>query len=187
MARKQTLTDDNVKTDIRNILKYPANISHEEHLSFRKRDSVLLIVLFVALLVFHNYYELVLALEVVAIMIYLAVGYLRKLYSIKNVSLDDYEIKEEDVSHIKKEVYLTSKRISKPKKVREVCVYIMHFQNGKTWNMPRDNYTWSGECPMSDRTIYELTQIGDIFLSVTKKDTGEVIMAYPTTFFEYKN
>ena len=73
------------------------------------------------------------------------------------------------------------------KKLSEVRAYIMRFENGKSWNIPKDNYTWSGEHPMSDRTLYQSTHPRDLFLTVTKKDTGEIVMAYPTEYFEYKN
>ena len=71
-------------------------------------------------------------------------------------------------------------------KMSEICVFIAYFENGKKWNIPRDNYTWSRECPMSDRAIYQTTVSRDLFWTVTNKATGEIVMAYPAKYFEYK-
>ena len=62
----------------------------------------------------------------------------------------------------------------------------MFFDNGKTWNIPKNNYAWSGEFPMSDDFIYKNTHFGDIFWTVTEKNTGKIVVAYPAEYFEYK-
>ena len=118
------------------------------------------------------------------IVVYLAIGYFYQKNRTKNLSIDDYEIKNVVISHIKEETYTIRKRNAIDK---TMCVYIMYFENGKSWNIPKDNYLWSGECPMSDRTLYQTTHRGDVFWVVTKKDTCEIVVAYPTEYFEYKN
>ena len=40
---------------------------------------------------------------------------------------------------------------------------------------------------MSDNFIYKNTHFGDIFWTVTEKNTGKIVVAYPTEYFEYKN
>ncbi len=190
MTRKQTLTNDNILTDVKNILRHPATLSHAEH---KKANFPLLIfsaALLVALVIFQNYYKWVLILGVIFIVAYLVVDYFRKKNRVNTVSIDDYEIKKESVSHLNEEIYSTDHKIhfsSTIRKIHTAHVYIMYFENGKSWNVPKDNYMWSGEHPMSDHTIYQSTHPYDQFWTVTKKDTGEIIMAYPAEYFEYKN
>ena len=40
---------------------------------------------------------------------------------------------------------------------------------------------------MSDKALYQLAHAGDEFIVVTKKDTGDVAVAYPSAYFEYKS
>ena len=189
MPRKQILTDDNIQTDVKNILKHPANLSRIEW----RRSMIPLLVssasVLVAMIIFQNHYKLVLLAYLIFIVVYLTVEYFRKKSSIKNVDIDDYEIKKVAVSFVREEVYSTEPGSYSyiEKKLKTVHVYIMYFENGKSWNIPRDNYLWSKECPMSDRTLYQTTHCGDAFWVVTKKDTGEIVVAYPTDFFDYKN
>jgi len=188
MARKQLLTNDNILTDIKTILKHPANLSHAEHHKSKMPFFVFSALLLVAMLIFQDYYKLILAISLVFIVAYLAIGYLRKRTSAEEVSLDGYEIKKEVVSYVNEEVYITDHSVSRMReKMSEIRVFIVCFESGKKWNIPKDNYTWSAECPMSDRAIYQTTSQGSLFWTVTKKDTGEIIMAYPTEYFEYKN
>ena len=187
MAKKQILTNYNIETDIKNILQHPANLSRVEHHSAMTPLLVFSGSVIVAMIIFQNYYKLVLLLSLVFIIIYLAFDHFRKKSNLKKISVDDYEITVEIVSHIKEEIYSTDYSNHISRKLKEVRVYIMYFENGKSWNIPKDNYTWSGECPMSDRTLYQTTHLGDVFWVVTKKDTCAIVMAYPTEFFEYKN
>ena len=190
MARKQILTNDNIIADIKNILKHPATLSHAEH---KKANFPLLIfstITLIAIVIFQNYYKIILLIDLLFIAAYLIVDFFLKKNKINNVSIDDYEIKEESVSHINEELYSTDHKIHfspTVKKIHTAHVYIMYFENEKSWNIPKDNYTWSKENPLLDQTIYRSTRSGDRFWTVTKKDTGEVIMAYPSEYFEYKN
>jgi hypothetical protein len=189
MPRKQTLTNDNILSDVKNILKHPATLSHAEH---KKANIPLLAfstVMLIALVVFQKYYKWILILGLIFIVAYLVVDSFRKKNKINNISIDDYEIKKESVSHINEEIYSTDHKIhfsSTIKKIHTAHVYIVYFENGKSWNIPKDNYMWSGEHPMSDHTIYQSTRACDQFWTVTKKDTGEIVMAYPAEYFEYK-
>ena len=188
MPQKQILTDDNIQTDIKNILKHPANMSHMEWRQSRIPLLISSALVLVAMIIFQNYYKLVLLVYLLFIVAYLAFEYFRKKSSIKNIDIDDYEIKKETVSDVKEEVYITDHSVSRIReKMSEIHAYIMYFENGKSWNIPRDNYLWSKECPMFDRTLYQTTHRGDVFWVVTQKDTDEIVVAYPTAFFEYKN
>lgn len=190
MARKQILTNDNIKTDIKNIIKRPAQLSRAEYWKSRKGVFVFDILLFLGMIAFQAHYKLVLLISVILIVVHFTLEYIRQKNSIKKVSIDDYEVKKECVSHIKEESYRTDhKMYINPmfRKIHTAHVYIMHFENGKTWNMPKSNYKWSGECPMSDIMIYQTTHRGDLFWTVTEKATDKIVMAYPAEYFEYKD
>ena len=188
MAGKQTLTNDNILSDIKNIIRHPANLSYAEHRRSKKPIYVFSAVSLAAMLIFQDYYKLILAISLVFIVVYLTADYILKRKSAKKVSLDDYEIKKEAVSYVKEEVYITDPSVSRIReKMSEIRVFIVSFESGKKWNIPKDNYLWSKECPMPDRTLNRITHSGDVFWVVTKKDTGEVVVAYPSEYFEYKN
>lgn len=187
MPKKQPLTNYNIISDIKNILRHPANMSHSEHRKSLIPLYIFTLVMLAAMLIFRDHYKLVLAVSLVFIVAYLTIDYLHKRKSAKKVSLEYYEIKKEAVSCINEEVYVTDHSISRMReKMSEIRVFIAYFENGKKWNIPRDNYTWSRECPMSDRAIYQTTVSGDLFWTVTNKATGEIVMAYPAEYFEYK-
>ena len=40
---------------------------------------------------------------------------------------------------------------------------------------------------MTDLEVYKIIHIGDSVTTVTKKSTGEIVMAYNNEIFEYKN
>ncbi|MBP3332648.1 MAG: hypothetical protein J6M35_01230 [Clostridia bacterium] len=187
MAKKQILTNDNIETDIRNALKNPANLSRFEHYGSLVPIWIFSGLALTAMLVFQKYYKIVLIASLIFIIAYLAVDHFRRKNSIKNVSLDDYDLNVERVLNVIEEIYSTDNRNRVSKKLKEVSVRIMYFENGKSWNIPKDNYTWSGEAPMSDKALYQLAHAGDEFIVVTKKDTGDVAVAYPSAYFEYKS
>ena len=189
MAKKQILTNENIRNDIKNALKHPATLSHAEHCKSMFPLLVFSAIMLIAIVLFQNYYKVVLGIGVAFIVVYLVVDYFRKQKSINNASIENYEIKAECVSFVKEEIYSTDHKIHLSptvKKIHTAQIYIMFFDNGKTWNIPKNNYAWSGEFPMSDDFIYKNTHFGDIFWTVTEKNTGKIVVAYPTEYFEYK-
>ena len=190
MAKKQILTDEAIRNDIKNAFKHPANLSHAEHHKSMFPLLVFSTIMLIAIVLFQNYYKVVLGIGLAFIVVYLVVDYFRKQKSINNASIENYEIKAECVSFVKEEIYSTDHKIHLSptvKKIHTAQIYIMFFDNGKTWNIPKNNYEWSGEFPMSDDFIYKNTHFGDIFWTVTEKNTGKIVVAYPTEYFEYKN
>ena len=187
MPRKQILTNDNIETDIKNIIQRPANPSRVE---YNRAMTPLLIfsgIMLAAMVIFQNYYKLILLISLAFIVIYLVVDHFRQKNSVKNVTLNDYEITVETVSHVKEEIYSTDYSNPINRNLKQVHVFVMYFENGKVWNIPNDNYTWSHEYSMSDKTLCQLAHRGDTFTVVTNKATGSIIVAYPSEYFEYKN
>ena len=101
------------------------------------------------------------------------------------VSIDDYCISEETVESVREDDYI---RESYNRTLSTVTyhIYSISFENGKTWTVPGECYTWSRERKMLSTGIFLSTKKGDRMIVVTKKDTGMVVMAYHTDIFEYK-
>ena len=73
----------------------------------------------------------------------------------------------------------------KPIRRKEITNSFLHFENGKSWCIPKENYPWSKEI-MSDSAILQSANQGDRFIVVMAKESGEILMGYHTDFFEYK-
>jgi hypothetical protein len=183
MAKKQNLTNANIESDIINILKHPSDMSREQFIKPYILVSILPILVLLLWCLFPSHYRLIGWIFVVSIAVGLTIYYIYKKYRIKNVSINNYDIKNEVVSYIKEETY----RYRGRRRWRTIRVNILYFENGKSWNIPRKNYVWSERCSMSDRELSEITHMGDVFTVVTEKDTGKIVVAYHTGFFEYKN
>ena len=61
------------------------------------------------------------------------------------------------------------------------------FKIGKSWRIPKELYRWNETIRKHDSDIYPTTHRGDTLIVVTKKDNGEIVVAYHTDIFEYKN
>jgi hypothetical protein len=110
------------------------------------------------------------------------VAHVRLRCRIKRVSFENYEIRQETVKSVARESYVAKG----PKWHSErVGNYTLFFESGKSWRIPKDNYLWSEERPMSDFAGFQSAHRGDTFLAVVKKDTEDVVVAYHTTVFEY--
>ncbi len=181
--KKQTITNKEIEADIINALKMPAHMSEK---SYRRSAIPSIIVCGAVILAYIAYPPSSLWL-LIAFLAY-AIGsavfyYVRRNIRIKNVSINDYDIFTDILSHKSEEHF----KVQKSKRRTEtINNYSLHFENGKTWRISKDNHFWSKECPMSDAFIHENAHRGDTFILVVKRDTGEIAMAYSTELFEYK-
>ena len=192
MGRKQILTNKEIEKDIINALRNPTAEAEE---SYKKRRNISIVggtIVGTILGIFGRIYydfgvSLLFALTfgVFVYAIFYRITYHITLGTkIKRVSIRDYEINTEVVSHTYWESYVR-RRSRYHYELINNCT--LHFENGKKWDVPKDNYLWSVEFPMSSLAIYNSSHRGDVFMVVTKKKTREVVMAYNTEFFEYKN
>ena len=179
---KEKLTDAVIEKDIINFLKQPDKMSED---SFNKRQilaAIIGIVIGVLSLIFFEFILWGFVLLIVYIIAVLTFKHFRFKFQAKSVKICDYEIKTETLSHVCYENYRVTGR-----RGYTVHIHTLHFENGKSWGIPENNYSWSVERQMSAFSVYESAQSGDTFIVVTKKSTGKVFVAYNTRFFEYKN
>ena len=183
MPKKQIFTDAEIKKDLICALKHPPE---ESERSFDTASWVVLGI-FLASLVVIYFYQLFLLWLLLGTVLY-SIGFVifkhQKLkIQIKKISLADHEITTETVSHTECESYV----IRGTRHRYTVTRYIIHFESKKSFVIPKDNYLWSTETPMSDAVVFNTTHRGDTMTVVTKKDTGEIVVAYNNNLFEYKN
>ena len=183
MAKKQIFTDAEIEKDIICALKNPQGESKKSYKSWK---VPIIISACVAAAVSFFYPTVIL--WILAAALVLSVGEIifrrvRLKNQIKNIKLSDYEISTETVSHAYEDGYVVNKG---PGLNETVYNSTLHFEGGKLWKIPKENYLWSEERPMSDCAVCRSAHRGDLFTAVIKKDTGKVVMAYHNEFFEYK-
>lgn len=188
MPKKQIFTDAEIKKDLIGALKHPPEGSER---SFDTASWVVLGI-FLASIVVIYFYQLFLLWLLLGTALY-SIGFIifkhQKLkIQIKKLSLADHEITTETVSHTECESYVVTRAGTRGRCRRETIYrYILHFESKKSFVIPKDNYLWSTETPMSDMAVFNVTHRGDTMTVVTKKDTGEIVVAYNNNLFEYKN
>ena len=190
MAKKEILTNEKIEKDIITALKNPPHDSEDSH----NKTKIIIIIMMLCLIALsiwlgtEIFAKLLTAscLAVVFFLIVYAIFYsVRFKIKIKKISINDYSLTTEIVHSTAHEHYVI--RGSKHTRSQHIDNYILRFENGKTWRISKDNYLWSVERPMSDLAIYESTHREDTMIVVTQKDSGDIVMAYHTDFFEYKN
>jgi hypothetical protein len=127
----------------------------------------------------------------VAVLAAIPAYFLWKKHKQKTVSMDDYEIIEDTLSHkeeeVHKETYRSAyRRRAILRRTVTVTVYFLHFENGKSLQIPRLNFTWSEEQSMSDASLYNEAHRGDGFYLVVHKESGKIAAAYPKSRFVYQ-
>ncbi|MBQ3597796.1 MAG: hypothetical protein II987_00855 [Clostridia bacterium] len=98
------------------------------------------------------------------------------------VSIDNYVVKKSVVKKKKHEKYV---KISK-RRITVVNNYNIFFEKERVWRIPDELYWWSEKCSMSDISVFEKTEQGDVFYTVCEKKSGKIVMAYNTEVFEYE-
>jgi hypothetical protein len=184
MPKKQILTDAEIKKDLICALKHPPAESERSV----NTASWVVLGIFIASIVVIYFYHLFLLWLLLGTALY-SIGFVifkhQKLkMQIKKISLADHEITTETVSHTECESYVI--RGTRHRRYT-IYRYILHFESKKSFVIPKDNYLWSTETPMSDVVVFNTTHRGDTMTVVTKKDTGEIVVAYNNNLFEYKN
>ena len=101
---------------------------------------------------------------------------------IKAISMDDYKIKTDIISHTESEHYKTEARRGR----KRVDNYTLYFESGACWRIPPENYNWRERQRSSARGVHQNAHRGDVFTVVQKKNTGDIAVAYHTEFFTYK-
>ena len=189
MAQKERVTSVEIEKDIITALKHPSGepeAAFEKSYAIQKILGIILCVPLAVLTLIRP--EVVLLTLVAALMITIGVvlfKWVKRRVQIKKVSIRDYRVSTETVHSIDEEHYHYRQKRGKFYRKIPVNNYVIRFENGKEWRIPKDNYLWSVERPMSDFAIHQSTRRGDAMIVVTQTDTDKVVVAYHTDFFEY--
>lgn len=197
MPKKEIITDREIATDIaRNANNANLSMTIDEYRKTRtvkfRLTEIAVVIAIVAVLLLTTYLfplQFVVGLWA-AIFIGLIWAYVLvfRKHRDKPVSMDNYAVTTERLLNTDEDHHTEI-----PKYRNKFClyrtqvdIYTLHFENGKEFRLPRDNYTWSREIPMSDATICRLAHRGDTFIVATEKSTGKIAAVYHTDFFTYK-
>ena len=186
MAKKQIFTNAEIEKDVATSLRRPADMSEVTYKSMLL-PSVIMACVFAVIAIMRPYLMFQLFFIFMAFTVcYTIFYYIRRRNKIKKISMSDYSVTIEIVHSTEEERY-KAKKAGKWNGKETVINHNIRFENGKVWRIPKQNYLWCVEYPMSDFAIYQRTHRGDSMIVVTKNDTGDVVMAYNTDIFEYKD
>ena len=186
MPKKQVITNSEIEKDIVGALKHPPRASESSHIKWTISAVIVAIALVVILLVNPKLGLFILLAELIRLIIFGIAEHCRARNRIKNVTICDYNITHEVVHSISEEHYKADTG-GKRRRIEQIDNYTTHFESGKEWRIPKQNYVWHERLRASDRGVYETTHRGDTMLAVTDKRTDTIIVAYNTEIFEYKN
>lgn len=197
MPNKKTelLTSKQIEQDIINSLNYHKKMTKAEYQKLTIPCIIIAALLFVSVYLLPQLgietpmkIALYVILAVFGACVVTAVGQiLLRRHRQKNVHMEDYEVTIETVSHTEEESYKQTSGTLVGRQGETVTNYTLYFEGGKSWRIPEMNYKWSAELQMSNFSVYNSTNRGDIFIVVSEKRSGNIAMVYPTKFFQYKN
>ena len=186
MAKKQTVTNLEIKKDLISALKKPP----KESKAFDRRMTVVAIIVACFLVVMEFIYPIFIVWFLLFGFVFAIAEFVfmhaRLKYRIKNLTLTDYYVTTEVVESTCEEHYRACRGGGKWGRSEQVSNYCISFENGKTWRVPKELYSWHERLRKQDRGIYNTTHRGDAMIVVSKKQTGEIAVAYHADFFEYK-
>ena len=186
MSKKQSLTNAEIEKDIIGALKNPPGVSEKSNRKWTIPATVIAIALIVVVAINSKIGCLILLAVFALLIIFGIANYLRVKYRIKNVSICNYDVTREVVNRISEEHYKADTG-AKRRRTEQIDNYIIHFENGKEWRVPKENYAWNERLRMSALGVYKSTHRGNTMLIATDKRTDKIVMAYNTEIFEYKN
>ena len=187
MMKKQTLTSVQIESDIIDALKNPPKKSAESYKRWTIPE-ILLVVVGVAAGVIYPMFIVWLSLALLVFVIcHTVFCFARLKKQIKMVTIDDYDITKETVSSTSEEHFRADAVGSlRHRHTEKIDNYTVHFDNGKSWRIPKELYRWDDRLRMRDADICSSIHRTDTLIAVTKKETGEVVVAYNTNVFEYR-
>ena len=191
MAKKYEYSNSDIEKDIINAIKNPQNMPEESYRKsniFGKILAVILVLISIVISFMYPFFIFWLTLALVVFLLgYLIFNYIRLKIRIKNVTINDYDITTEVVYCNTEEHYKIRRGRKYHSHYEKIDNYIIRFESGKIWRIPKEkNYSWNDRLRMTDLEVYKIIHIGDSVTTVTKKSTGEIVMAYSNELFEYK-
>ena len=188
MAKKEIVTEKEILRDIINSIK---KTTHNPKSRMSRRAEVAMgAAAGIAVVAIELIYPLFVLWMLLGFLLfipaYLIVAKVRLSRKIKAARVEDYEIILGTLAEIDHEHYRVKRGYKWYSPVYEVNNYTLKFEDGGVWCVPKDNYPWSVERPMSDMAICQASEQGDSFIIVRKKIDGKIAVAYPENFFDFR-
>ena len=187
MANKHILTDAEIEQDIISALKNPPKESEASY----KGWTIPCIIIALLLVIIEFVYPIFILWVLLALIVFLIGGSivcrLRLKNQIKNVKINDYVLTTETVHSISEEHYKAETGGTvRHRRTEQIDNYIIRFESGKVWRVPKELYCWNERLRMHDGGIFNATHRGDTMIVVTARNTGKIVVAYHTESFAYK-
>ena len=188
MTKKETVTEKEILRDIINSIK---KTTHNPKSRMSRRAEVAVgATVGIAVVAIEIIYPMFVLWMLLGFLLfvptYLIVARVRLSRKIKAVRVEDYEIIFGTLAEIDHEHYRVKRGYKWYSPVDEINNYTLKFDDGGVWCVPKDNYPWSVERPMSDMAICQASEQGDSFIIVRKKVDGKIAVAYPEKFFDFR-
>ena len=185
MAEKQILTNREIEKDIATAIRYPADMQEKSYKGQKPVAIVIAMIAFVVELIKPQLLLWTLLGVVVCLIAWAVARYFGLKYKARQVSIDGYEITVE-ILHSKDHERYFMRGSGRYGRGKTVYNYTWRFENGQSWRMPTKIYLWSDLYSMAHARVHESIHRGDAVLVVTKKESGDVVMAYPAEIFVYR-
>lgn len=192
MRFKETFTKSDITEDLRQSAGNPKKMNKSTYVKVTACAVALGVPAGILAVFFPWEASLVLLGMSVLLILAVPVCYLWMHRKQKNVSIDDYEIVEDVLSHKEEETH----KETRPSHFRRglafrrtvtVTIYLLHFESGKSLQIPGNNFVWSEEQSMSDASLYNEAHRGDGFYLAIHKETGKIAAVYPKSRFLYRD
>ena len=179
---KEIITKAEIEKDIIHAIKHPARTPRWLYfVGYAALFAVIFGITFLERYIGEAAFLLAAGVFLVIILLPL-VGFRLRDKKAAKVSIDNYVIKKSVVKKTKHERYV----IITKRRITLVNNYNILFEKERVWHIPAELYWWSETNSMSDITVYDKTEQGDVFYTVSEKKSGKIVMAYNTKTFEYK-
>ncbi len=188
MKQKEILTNEKIKKDIISSYKNEIKLSEEEYKKSELITFIAFLISFILLFICPKCVAWGFVLSLLTLLVSAIGFYLRPKIISKTFLINNYLITVETVHCIFDEHYYrrTSRCGNRGGLSRDVSIYSIRFENGKTWRIPENIYLWSENVSAADFKIFETVHRGDTMIVVTKKKSKKIIVAYHSDYFEYK-
>ena len=182
MRTKEIVTAKQIEFDIINSLKQQKDMTEDTHQKIMILSAIVGCLLCLIGFLFPWTVVWCILAAIIGCIMYILISYLSFRHKRSRFCIDDYQVQIQKLSYNTQESYIDKSG----RRHITVNIYVMHFEDGRCWTVPDDNYRWSKELPMSENAVLQNSNAGDDFITVAEKATGKIVVAYNTKFFEYK-
>ncbi len=181
--KKIFLSGDDIIEDVKMNLKREPNMSKKQNKIYGILASVFGVLLAVLGFINLKLSFFILIASIALIYIFYFIMQLARRGKTKRITLSDFEITKQILSHKSSESFKveTGGSVSH-RKTEQVDNYILYFEDGRSWQLFDYNYS----SYLSDYYVYTNCHRGDSFIVVSNKNTGKIVVAYHMDRFEYK-